>query len=328
MYTCIRNFLFLLPPETAHLLSLKILAWAPNLLFSKLDNHPVECMGIKFPHKVGLAAGFDKNADYLNTLSKFGFAFIEVGTVTPKPQSGNTKPRLFRLTKSKALINRMGFNNDGVDKLIMNIEKSNYQGILGINIGKNKDTPIEYAYTDYVYCMQRVYHYADYIAINISSPNTTDLRKLQQIDYFDEFISKIVFEHKKLAAQYNTYVPLVIKVSPDESLQDITNIANVALKYKIDAIIATNTSSSRFNINEKYVNESGGLSGKPISTLANQTLLHIKNIVGDKITLIGVGGIDNRKDGERKLECGASLLQVYTGFIYNGPKLLKLLHNL
>lgn len=328
MYIFIRNFLFLLPPEIAHSLSLKILALVPRWLFYKPIKNPIECMGLKFPHKIGLAAGFDKNADHLDTLSKFGFAFIEVGTVTPKPQSGNPKPRLFRLVKSKALINRMGFNNDGVDKLIMNIKKSNYEGILGINIGKNKDTPIEYAHTDYIYCMQRVYQDADYIAINISSPNTADLRKLQRIDYFDEFINKIVFEHKKLAVKYNKHVPLAIKVSPDESLQDITNIANVALRYKIDAIIATNTSASRFNINEKYINESGGLSGKPIYELANNALLHLKKIVGDKIILIGVGGIDDKKDAETKLKNGASLLQIYTGFIYNGPKLLRNLTSL
>lgn len=326
MYNYIRNLLFLLSPEIAHSISLKILTWIPSILFPKpYTGNPVECMGIKFPHKVGLAAGFDKNAKYLDAIAKLGFAFIEVGTVTPKPQNGNPKPRLFRLVKSKALINRMGFNNDGVDKLVMNIEKSNYKGILGVNIGKNKDTSLEYAFTDYIYCMQRVYKYADYIAINISSPNTVNLRRLQEIDYFDDFISRLTIEHKKLTNKYNKHVPLIIKVSPDESSDVINNISQVALKYKIDAIIATNTSNSRFNLHEKYINESGGLSGKPILELANNALTQIKNIVEDNIVLIGVGGIDDAQSAKSKLDCGASLLQIYTGFIYNGPKFLHYL---
>lgn len=323
MYTFIRNILFLLPPELAHSLSLKILTCLPKSIFTKPKKISFNCMGIEFPHKIGLAAGFDKNAKYLNALAKIGFAFIEVGTVTPKPQSGNPKPRLFRLEKSKALINRMGFNNQGVDNLVMNVQKSKYNGILGINIGKNKDTPLDHAVYDYIYCMQRVYKYADYITINISSPNTANLRKLQEIDYLDEFINKICVEHKKLVAHYNDYVPLVLKISPDESLDVLTNISKVALKYKIDGIIATNTSSARFNLDENYINEVGGLSGKPILDIANSTLLHIKNIVGDNLILIGSGGVNDAESANKKYDCGASLLQVYTGFIYNGPNLLR-----
>ncbi len=323
MYFYLRNLLFLLPAELAHHLSLLFLCFLPKFLFAKPSINKMECMGIKFPHKIGLAAGFDKDAKYLDALAKLGFAFIEVGTITPRPQSGNPKPRLFRLVKSKALINRMGFNNAGVDNLIMNIKKSKFKGILGINIGKNKDTPLADAFADYVYCMRRVYQYADYIAINISSPNTAHLRELQSIEYFDEFIGKIIIEHKRLAMKYKVYVPLAIKVSPDESSQVLSNIANVALKYKIDAIIATNTSNSRFNLNSKYSSEKGGLSGKPILNLSNDTLQQIKNIVGDNISIIGVGGIDDLQSAETKLASGASLLQVYTGLIYNGPKLLR-----
>ncbi len=323
MYIYLRNLLFLFPAETAHALSLRIISWLPNSLFPKPKGEAIECMGIRFPHKIGLAAGFDKNAKYLDAIEKLGFAFIEVGTVTPRPQFGNPKPRIFRLLKSQALINRMGFCNSGVDKLVMNIKRSKYQGVIGVNIGKNKDTPLEYAFTDYIYCLQRVYKYANYIAINISSPNTTDLRKLQEIDYFDEFISKIIQAHQNLVTQHNTYVPIVIKVSPDESSEVLKNIAEVALKYKIDAIIATNTSCARFDIKDKNINENGGLSGKPIFELSNSALLQLKSIVGDKIALIGVGGIDDIQSAKTKLECGASLLQVYTGFIYKGPKLVR-----
>ena len=372
MYKYLRNLLFLLPEEVAHVVSMYLLSCAPKFIFKQPNADPVECMGIKFPHRIGLAAGFDKNASYLKGLAKLGFAFIEVGTVTPRPQPGNPRPRLFRLFNSRALINRMGFNNYGVDKLVMNIKNSGYKGILGVNIGKNKDTPLKYADADYIYCMRRVYKYADYLTINISSPNTQDLRKLQLKSYLDNFIGNLCLEHNKLCLQYTRYVPLAIKVSPDETEETIKNLAQVALKYNIDAIIATNTSNSRENLFEeinrslskpaaesklrgdserrtglctqvhedsstestkqvssfalgfgKRSHESGGLSGEPILDRANKTLATLHNIVGDKIDLIGVGGVHDKNSANSKLKNGAKLIQVYTGLIYHGPSLLR-----
>lgn len=322
MYKYIRNLLFLLPAEVAHSVSMYLLSCVPRFIFKQPQAEPVECMGINFPHRLGLAAGFDKNASYLKGLAKLGFAFIEVGTVTPRPQSGNPRPRLFRLLDSKALINRMGFNNHGVDKLIMNIQKSRYKGILGVNIGKNKDTPLDYAGADYIYCMRRVYKHADYITINISSPNTQDLRRLQLASYLDNFINSLCLEHNKLYLQYSRYVPLAIKISPDETAETIKNLAQVALKYKLDAIIATNTSSLRENV-FAGINEPGGLSGKPILDRANKTLALLHAIVGEKIDLIGVGGVYDKNSANSKLKNGAKLIQVYTGLIYNGSSLLS-----
>ena len=318
MYRIIRRLLFVFPPEVAHTLSLRLLSILPNMLFPKPVSMPIECMGLKFIHRVGLAAGFDKNAQYLTALAKLGFAFIEVGTVTPRPQTGNSKPRLFRLEKSQGLINRMGFNNLGVDNLVMNIRSSKYSGILGVNIGKNKDTSLRYAAEDYIYCMRRVYQYADDLTINISSPNTEDLRKLQSQDYLDEFVGKIACEHAKLQAKFVKDVPLAIKISPDEKHDLLKNLAKVAIKYKISAIIATNTSMSRNNVVDD-IDEQGGLSGKPISSMALDTLTAIKSVVGDKVDLIGVGGISDLPSAQAKLDNGAKLLQVYTGLIYNGP---------
>ena len=327
MYRIIRRLLFLLPPEVAHSFSLMLLSLIPGCFFKKPTLMPVECMGIKFAHKVGLAAGFDKDAKYLKGLAKLGFAFIEVGTVTPRPQVGNPKPRLFRLVKSKGIINRMGFNNRGVDNLVMNIKNSKYEGVLGVNIGKNKDTPLDNAADDYIYGMRRLYQYADYITINISSPNTADLRKLQSHDYLDNFVGEIVCEHAKLQVKYAKRVPLAIKISPDESQDLLNNLAQVAIKHNIAAIIATNTSMSRDNLLDN-INEQGGLSGKPIAAIATRTLTEIKNVVGDKVDLIGVGGINDLSSAQDKLDSGAKLLQVYTGLIYNGPNFIAELHKL
>lgn len=326
MYKLIRKVLFLLPEEIAHHVSLHILGFLPGFLFKQPKSNPVDCMGIKFPHQIGLAAGFDKNGKHLQALAKLGFAFIEVGTVTPRPQPGNPKPRLFRLINSHALINRMGFNNQGVDKLLMNIQKSNYKGILGINIGKNKDTPLHDACSDYIYCMRRVYKHADYITINISSPNTQDLRKLQSKTYLENFVETLCAEHSKLHVEFGSYVPLAIKISPDESEELIENLAHVALKYNIDAIIATNTSNFRDNLITE-LSEAGGLSGQPILGRANQILAKLNILVGDKIDLIGVGGVFDSESARSKIANGAKLIQVYTGFIYCGPRLVRALED-
>ena len=318
MYKIISRMLFLLPTEVAHSLSLKLLSYIPSCLFRKPPSMPIECMGVKFSHRVGLAAGFDKDAKYLDALAKLGFAFIEVGTVTPRPQAGNSKPRLFRLVKSEGIINRMGFNNQGVDNLVMNIKNHKYRGVLGVNIGKNKDTPLDNAADDYIYCMRRVYQYADYLTINISSPNTSDLRKLQSQDYLDNFVGDIAREHANLQMKYARRVPLAIKISPDETQSLLENLAKVAIKYNIAAIIATNTSMTRDNLLDD-LDEQGGLSGKPIAGIATSTLAEIKNFVGDRVDLIGVGGITDLSSAQVKLDSGAKLLQVYTGLIYNGP---------
>lgn len=281
-------------------------------------------MGLEFPHAVGLAAGLDKNGEHLDALAKLGFSHIELGTVTPKLQIGNPKPRLFRLPKAHAIINRMGFNNHGVDALLANINKAKYQGILGINIGKNKDTPLNQSINDYVYCLRKVYARASYVTLNISSPNTPDLRQLQRGDYFSDLVSQIREEQLALADENRRYVPLVIKLSPDEDDETLKRMADVILSYGIDGIIATNTTCSRDAVQGlKHANEQGGLSGQPLIERSTQCLRVLKQTVGDDVTLIGVGGISTPEIAREKLKAGASLLQVYTGLIYEGPGLIN-----
>ncbi len=331
MYRLIRPLLFLFDAEKAHTFTLALLSYLPKFFFkTPVSRQKVQAFGIEFPHPVGLAAGLDKNGDYLTALSKLGFSFIEVGTITPKPQPGNPKPRLFRIAKNKAIINKMGFNNDGVAVLIHNIKKSNYTGILGINIGKNKDTPLDRAHEDYVYCLQKVYPYASYITINISSPNTPELRQLQQANFLDALLAAIVYEQQKLAQRYQRWVPLVLKISPDESEATLRQIAEIVLKYKISGIIATNTTNARPSLSASSTAlPTGGLSGAPLLAQASSTLKFLKQILGDKVCLIGVGGIISDATGQDKLDNGAKLIQVYTGLIYEGPKLVgDLIRNL
>lgn len=328
MYQLLRSLLFLLEPETAHHVTLAALRYIPEFCFKKPQGEPIEVMGLEFPHPVGLAAGLDKNGDYLDALAKLGFAFIELGTVTPRPQEGNPKPRLFRIPEAQAIINRMGFNNHGVDALVANVKNARYQGVLGINIGKNKDTPLEKAVDDYLYCLRKVYLHASYVTINISSPNTPDLRQLQQGGYFKGLINELREEQLQLADQYQRYVPLVVKVSPDETEETLKQIADVIVSLGIDGIIATNTTCARDTVSAlPHGTEQGGLSGRPLASSSTHCLRVLKEIVGDEVTLMGVGGIDSPAIASEKLEAGASLLQVYSGLIYQGPGLVRAICN-
>lgn len=320
MYSLIRPFLFRLEAEKAHHLALKSLHFAPGCLFTKPKGRVVSALGLEFPHPLGLAAGLDKNGEHLDDLAKLGFSFIEVGTVTPMPQDGNPKPRLFRLPAAEAIINRMGFNNKGVDALISNIQKANYQGILGINIGKNKETSLDKAVDDYLFCMRRVYPHASYITINISSPNTPDLRQLQQGDYFLSLMTRLREEQLLLADFHQRQVPLVVKLSPDEADETLKQMADLVVTLGIEGIIATNTTCARDKVSSlPHGMEQGGLSGSPLASRSTDCLKVLKGIVGDDVTLIGVGGINSPIVAEQKLLAGASLLQIYTGLIFQGP---------
>lgn len=323
MYSMLRPLLFSMAPERAHAFSLSALHYLPSFCFKKAESKPIDALGLQFPHVVGLAAGLDKNGEHLDALAKLGFSFIELGTVTPRPQIGNPKPRLFRLPEAHAIINRMGFNNLGVDALVGHVKKARYKGILGINIGKNKDTPLEHAAEDYIHCLGKVYEYASYVTINISSPNTPDLRQLQQKEYFANLLSQIHTEQIKLSNKFQRHVPLVVKISPDEDLETLKQMTEVILNYGIEGIIATNTTCSRKGVAHlPYAEEAGGLSGEPLWDLSTQCLRLLKQYAGDDITLIGVGGIDSCHTAQAKLDAGASLIQVYTGLIYRGPGLV------
>jgi dihydroorotate dehydrogenase len=281
-------------------------------------------MGLDFPNPIGLAAGLDKNGEYIKALSTFGFGFIEIGTVTPRPQPGNRKPRLFRITQANAVINRLGFNNHGVDVVVQNIKTANYQGILGINIGKNFDTPVEKACDDYLECLRKVYYFASYIVINISSPNTPNLRELQNTEELDHLLNTLKSEQTKLADDYGKYTPLVIKIAPDLESTQIRSIASLLIKHKIDGVIATNTTLSRDKVKYlPYSNEIGGLSGAPLTKLATNVIYQLHNLLQDAVPIIGVGGIMCATDVQEKIDAGASMVQIYTGLIYRGPELVR-----
>ena len=324
MYSLIRPILFSLDPEIAHDLTLSALHYLPAFLFNRPRGQIVHAMGLDFPHQVGLAAGLDKNGDHLDALAKLGFSFIEVGTVTPRPQTGNPKPRLFRLPTAHAIINRMGFNNHGVDALVEKINKSDYRGILGVNIGKNKDTPLNQSLDDYLYCLRKVYRKASYVAINISSPNTPDLRQLQHGEYFSNLIKQLREEQLALTDKCQRYVPLVVKLSPDEDDEALKKMVDVVVSHQLDGIIATNTTCARDAVHTlPHGGELGGLSGPPLFERSTQCLRVLKQLVGDDVTLIGAGGISGPDDAREKLTAGADLLQIYTGLIYQGPNLVK-----
>lgn len=326
MYSFIRPLLFRLKPEAAHTLMLSALHYVPAGLFRTPKTKTVHALGLDFPHPIGLAAGLDKNGEHLDALAKLGFSFIEVGTVTPRPQQGNARPRLFRLPEAHAIINRMGFNNQGVDALLTNIRRARFQGILGINIGKNKDTPINQSVDDYLYCLRKVYSRASYVTVNISSPNTPDLRQLQQGQYFHDLIHQLREEQLHLSDRCQRYVPLVVKISPDEDDETLKKMADVMVSCGMDGMIATNTTCDRSAVHGlPHGSESGGLSGRPLGTRSTDCLRVLKSIVGDSMTLIGVGGIDSPTMAREKLAAGASLLQVYTGLIYEGPGLVEAL---
>jgi dihydroorotate dehydrogenase len=322
-YSLIRPLLFRLDAEKAHNATLKALLFLPKSLFKQPKSKPVNALGHIFNHPVGLAAGLDKNAQHLDALAGLGFSFIEVGTVTPRPQLGNQKPRLFRLPEAHAIINRMGFNNHGVEQLVANIERSRFDGILGINIGKNKDTPLDKSLDDYALCLKKVYPHASYVTVNISSPNTPDLRKLQHGEYFNQLVSELRTEQLILADKHQRYVPLVIKLSPDETDEQLKIMADVIVSNGIDGIIATNTTCSRAGVEmSPLAKEAGGLSGAPLAERATDCVKVINEVVGKDVTIIAAGGIDSPKVAQDKLDAGATLLQVYTGLIYKGPGLV------
>lgn len=314
-------------PEKAHDLALKALdlGWVQRLNRSlhKTDSSSFTCLGMSFPNRVGLAAGLDKNGDYIDALSSFGFGFIEIGTITPKPQPGNDKPRLFRLKNHDAIINRMGFNNKGVDHLVTQVQKSNYKGVLGINIGKNKSTAMENAAEDYVHCLEKVYPHADYVTVNVSSPNTQGLRDLQHGEKLDQLLESVKTAQSKLHTEHGRYVPIAIKIAPDMSRQEIENYCQSHEKFGMDALIIGNTTQQRDVVaSSPHAKESGGLSGSPLYPLSNQKLIEVAKLQAGKTTIIGVGGITTGEQALCKIELGADLVQLYSGLIYQGPVLV------
>ena len=332
LYSICRPALFALPAECAHLASLSGLSLlkASGLLARVLPPpvaSPVEVMGLTFPNRVGLAAGLDKNGEHIDALAAFGFGHIEIGTVTPRPQAGNPRPRLFRLPRARAIINRMGFNNHGVDALVNRVRDARFPkngGILGINIGKNADTPLDKATDDYLCCLEKVYPHAGYVAINISSPNTKDLRTLQKDEALDSLLAHLKAAQTRLADQHGRYVPLALKIAPDLDDAEIAGIAAALKKHRMDALIATNTTLSRAGVEHlPHGNETGGLSGAPLFRLATATLGKFAHCLQGEIPLIGAGGISGGEDARAKIAAGARLVQLYTGLIYRGPPLVR-----
>jgi dihydroorotate dehydrogenase len=317
-YRIARPLLFSLDPETAHRLGLRLAGFVPRVTF----HAPVKALGLEFPNPVGLAAGLDKDAAHIDALARLGFGFIEVGTVTPRAQPGNPKPRLFRLPKAQALINRFGFNNVGVDAFLANVARSRWRGILGINIGKNAATPAERAVEDYEHCLEKVYGAASYITINISSPNTAGLRALQEKDSVDHLLGRLAALRAKLLQRHKKRVPLVLKVAPDLDAAGIGAIAQAVKRHGIEAVIATNTSTSREGVEGlPHAAEAGGLSGAPILKKSTSVLRELARSL-PQTTLIGAGGILSGADAQEKFAAGASLVQLYSGLIYRGPPLV------
>ncbi|WP_301097954.1 quinone-dependent dihydroorotate dehydrogenase [Otariodibacter sp.] len=324
-YSLIRKALFSLEPEQAHLFSIQVLKYLGYLpSFYPPPENKVNVMGLNFPNPIGLAAGADKNGEAIDGFAKLGFGFIEVGTVTPVAQDGNPRPRQFRLLESEGIINRNGFNNLGVDVLIENVKKSNYRGILGINIGKNATTPIEKSIDDYQICFRKVYQHASYITVNISSPNTKNLRTLQYGEALNSLLKTLKSEQAELAKRQGLYKPLVLKVAPDLTYSEIESIAESLLRYKVDGLIAGNTTLSRDTVTGlKHADEQGGLSGKPLHKLSTNLILQFQKNLRGQIPIIGSGGIHSVSSGQEKINAGADLLQLYSAMIYQGPKLIK-----
>jgi dihydroorotate dehydrogenase len=329
LYRLARPFLFALDAEIAHELTLPSFRLAqrlglPGLPGRPIPGAPVRAMGLEFPNPVGLAAGLDKNGEYIGALAAFGFGFIEVGTVTPRPQPGNPKPRLFRMPEREAIINRMGFNNVGVDRLVENVRNARFEGILGINIGKNFDTPIERAADDYLACLEKVYPYASYVTVNISSPNTKNLRQLQQADELAALLGQIVKCRDRLARGASRRVPLAVKIAPDLDDEQIGAIAQLAIAFGLDAVIATNTTVSRAGVEGlRHADEAGGLSGAPLRAASTAVVRKLAAALEGRVPIIGVGGILSAADAREKLDAGARLVQVYTGLVYRGPGLVR-----
>ncbi len=327
-YPLLRSILFRFDPERAHAISMALLEIAYQLklsgvLFGRRKYAPVKLFGLEFPNVVGLAAGLDKNGDHIDALAACGFGFVEIGTVTPRPQPGNPQPRLFRLEEDEAIINRMGFNNKGVEHLVDKVKASKRDCIIGINIGKNRDTSLQHAVDDYLAAFEQVYRHADYITVNISSPNTPGLRDLQHGEELDRLLKSLKRRQHELGEEYNSYKPLLVKIAPDLSDDEIKQLVRTLLENNIDGVIATNTSNQRPDLKStRYASEQGGLSGRPIQQQSDHVLSVLVDELDGRIPVIAVGGIMSAADAERKIQAGAALVQVYTGFIYAGPKLV------
>ncbi|HNV87441.1 MAG TPA: quinone-dependent dihydroorotate dehydrogenase [Methylotenera sp.] len=327
-YQLARPLLFQLDAESAHDLTLKSLKWAEKTGVLGLYPQapacaPRQAMGLTFPNPVGLAAGLDKNGAVIDGMAKLGFGFIEVGTVTPRPQPGNPKPRLFRVPQAEGIINRFGFNNLGVDNLIENVRAAKYKGILGINIGKNFDTPNERAVEDYLLCIQKVYAHASYITVNISSPNTKNLRALQEKEALSDLLASLKLEQTKLAEQHGKYVPITLKIAPDLTPEQVIEIADLLMQHKMDGVIATNTTLSREAVKGlPHADEAGGLSGAPVRNQSTLVVQQLSKQLQGALPIVGVGGILSGADAVEKIAAGASLVQVYSGLIYKGPALV------
>jgi len=328
MYSLIRPLLFALDAETAHRATLYGLDVAHRSNFLHLvakppAQLPTTVFGIDFPNPVGLAAGLDKNADHLDALGALGFGFVEVGTTTPRPQPGNDKPRMFRLPRHEAVINRLGFNNAGVDALVRNVQRSSYRGVLGINIGKNKDTPNDKAVDDYLFCLERVYAHASYITVNISSPNTQGLRDLQEEATLRRFIETLREAQERLGAQSGKRKPMLLKIAPDLAEAELDGIAEVLLATGIDGLICTNTTIERGAVaDDPQAKETGGLSGRPLYARSTEVLRGMRRRLGERVPIVGVGGILEGDDAAGKIAAGASLVQLYSGMVYRGPALI------
>ena len=332
LYALARPLLFSLDAEEAHNLTLPALRRAAGLGLTRMLRRPLpdprQVMGISFPNPVGLAAGLDKDGAYIDGLAALGFGFIEIGTVTPRAQPGNARPRMFRLPEASAIINRMGFNNGGVDAFVRNVQASkfyrNKEGVLGLNIGKNADTPIERAADDYLLCLEKVYPYASYVTVNISSPNTKNLRQLQGASELDSLLSTLKDAQQRLADMHKRYVPIALKIAPDVDDEQVKNIADALLRHRFDGVIATNTTISRDAVKGMaHAEEAGGLSGKPVFDASNQVIRALKAELGDALPIIGVGGILSGADARAKVAAGAALVQLYSGLIYRGPALIR-----
>jgi dihydroorotate dehydrogenase len=327
MYSLLRPALFALDPETAHGVTLAALDLAQRSGALRLLPHapgrPVRVMGIDFPNAVGLAAGLDKDGAHIAALGALGFGFVEIGTVTPQPQPGNPKPRLFRLPAAHAIINRMGFNNHGVGHLVGNVEASGYRGVLGINIGKNKDTPNARAVDDYLACLDAVYAHAHYVTVNISSPNTKNLRELQKDEALDALLSAIKLRQSQLAERHGRYVPVALKIAPDLDDTQLAAIAALLMVHRIDAVIATNTTLARDAVKGlPHADEAGGLSGAPVREASTRVIAALAHHLKNEVPIIGVGGIASGAHAAQKIAAGASLVQLYSGLIYRGPALI------
>lgn len=329
MYSLAKSLFFQCDAERIHELTIKGLAKTQHSPLAALYRrpkimNPVEVMGLTFDNPVGLAAGLDKNGDCIDAFAAMGFGFIEIGTVTPLAQDGNEKPRLFRIKQADAIVNRMGFNNNGIDYLIENVKNARYQGVLGINIGKNKDTPIENGKDDYLICMEKAYAHAGYITVNISSPNTPGLRSLQYGEALDDLLSALKQKQLQLTELHNKHVPLLVKIAPDLTMAELEQVADSLVRFNIEGVIATNTTLDRDLVFDlPHAHEVGGLSGRPVQNKSTVVIQELSRRLEGRLPIIGVGGIDSLTAGREKMAAGASLVQVYSGFIYHGPSLVQ-----